>query len=142
MIVDREQFLALKAAFQEATADLPAGQLRNGVMFEAPSACLQATRLLEVAEFASIGTNDLIQLLFAVDRGNALAGGDVEWDQPILWSLLRRIAIAARAAGRPLSLCGEAASQVCFLPALVEIGLTTLSVTPRFIPQLRLAARQ
>jgi phosphoenolpyruvate-protein kinase (PTS system EI component) len=141
MIVDREQFLKLRAVFQNATADLPSGQLRHGVMFEVPSACLQARRLLDVAEFGSIGTNDLIQFLFAVDRSNSQVNEDITLDQPILWSLLSDIASAARETGCPVSLCGEAASHVQFLPALTEIGLTTLSVAPRFIPQIRLAAK-
>ena len=140
MIVNREQFLKLKATFQEATADVPPGQLRHGVMFEVPSACLQARELLEVAEFGSIGTNDLIQFLFAVDRSNPLVANDCTPDQPVFWSLLSQIAVAAQETGRTVSLCGEAASSLPILPTLMEIGLTTLSVTPRFIPQLRLAA--
>lgn len=143
MIVDREQFLKVKAAFQELTADVPTGQLRHGIMFEVPSACLQAQELLEVAEFGSIGTNDLIQFLFAIDRSNPLVANDGQPDQPVFWSVLSQIAFAARASGRAVSLCGEAASSLPILPKLMEIGLTTLSVTPRSIPELRLvAARQ
>lgn len=140
MIVDLQQFLKLQAKFREVTADLPSGQLRHGVMFEVPSACLQARELLDVAEFGSIGTNDLIQFLFAVDRSNPLVANDCTPDQPIFWSLLDQIAVAARELGRTISLCGEAASDIRFLPALMRIGLTTLSVTPRFIPELRRAA--
>jgi phosphotransferase system enzyme I (PtsI) len=140
MIVDREQFLKLKVAFEEATRDLPGGRLRHGVMFEVPSACLQARELLEVAEFGSIGTNDLIQYLFAVDRNNELVAQDYTPDQPVLWSVLRQIAASAQATGRTVSVCGEAASNVRYLGRLVDAGLTTLSVSPRFIPELRKAA--
>jgi phosphoenolpyruvate-protein kinase (PTS system EI component) len=140
MIVDRRQFLKIKAAFLNATADLPSGHLRHGVMLEVPSACLQARELLEVAEFGSIGTNDLIQFLFAVDRSNPLVADDCTPDQPVFWSLLSQIALAAHESGRTVSLCGEAASNLPILPTLMEIGLTTLSVTPRCIPELRLAA--
>jgi phosphoenolpyruvate-protein kinase (PTS system EI component) len=140
MIVDLHQFLKLKAKFREVTADLPSGQLRHGVMFEVPSACLQARELLDVAEFGSIGTNDLIQFLFAVDRSNPLVANDCVSDQPVFWSLLNQIAVAARERGRTVSLCGEAASSLPILPTLMKIGLTILSVTPRFIPELRLAA--
>ena len=142
MIVDRDQFLRLKAVFEEATADLPAGPLRHGVMFEVPSACLEARELLETAQFASIGTNDLIQYLFAVDRNNELVADDYTPDRPVFWAVLGQIAAAAQATGRPVSLCGEAASNVRFLPRLLELGLTRLSVSPRFIPELRLAAKQ
>ncbi len=142
MIVDREQFLRLKTLFEEATSDLSPGVLRHGVMFEVPSACLQARDLLEVAEFASIGTNDLIQYLFAVDRNNELVADDYTPDRPVFWSVLGEIASAARAAGRQVSICGEAASSVQHLPKMMELGLTRLSVSPRFIPELRLAAKQ
>ena len=142
MIVDFAQFLQLRTAFQETIADLPTGQMRHGVMFEVPSACLQARQLLQEAHFGSIGTNDLIQFLFAVDRNNSLVNEDISLDQPALWSLLSDIAVAARETERPVSVCGEVASHVQFLPALMRIGLTTLSVAPRFIPQIRLAAKR
>jgi phosphotransferase system enzyme I (PtsI) len=142
MIVDREQFLRLKAVFEEATADLPSGELRHGVMFEVPSACLAARELLEAAQFASIGTNDLIQYLFAVDRNNELVAEDYTPDRPVFWAVLAEIARAARATGRTVSICGEAASNVRFLPKLKELGLTRLSVSPRFISELRLAAKR
>ena len=140
MVVDCQQFVELKTAFLEATADLPSGQLRHGVMFEVPSACLQARELLQVAEFGSIGTNDLIQYLFAIDRNNTLLAGEAMSDHSILWSLLSQIAIAAQEAGRVVSVCGEVASEPRFLPLLKELGLTTMSVAPRLIPELRLAA--
>lgn len=140
MIVDRQQFLDLRAAFEEAIADVPSGQMRHGVMFEVPSACLQARALLEVADFASIGTNDLIQYLFAVDRNNEHVAYDYTPDKAVFWCVLRQIAAAAREAGRPVSVCGETASSPHYLSTLTQAGLTTLSVSPRFIPELRLAA--
>jgi phosphoenolpyruvate-protein phosphotransferase len=142
MIVGREQFIELKTDFLEATADLPAGQLRHGVMFEVPSACLQARELLQVAEFGSIGTNDLIQFLYAADRNDPLVAGDALLEEPAFWSLLSQIAIGARETGRTVSICGDMASHVRFLPALTKTQLTTLSVSPRFIPELRRAAAQ
>ncbi len=142
MIVDRRQFQMVKAVFQEAITDVPSGQLRHGIMFEVPSACLEARELLEEAEFASVGTNDLIQYLFAVDRNNELVAYDYTADRPVFWSLLARIAEAARETGRAVSVCGEAASNVEFLPRLAELALRTLSVSPRFIPELRKAAKR
>jgi len=142
MIADRQQFLTLKAAFQDAIAVVPSGRLRHGVMFEVPSACLQARELLEAAEFASIGTNDLIQYLFAVDRNNEHVAYDYTPDKPAFWWVLRPIAAAAQETGRMVSVCGEAASDVRFLPTLMEFGLTTLSVSPRFIVELRLASQR
>jgi phosphotransferase system enzyme I (PtsI) len=141
MIVDREQFLKLKGMFEEATADVPCGPLRHGVMLEVPSACLAAREMLDVAEFASIGTNDLIQYLFAVDRNNGRVAYDYTPDRAVFWELLRGIAAAARETGRKVSVCGEAASHPQYLKRLMSLGLTILSVSPRFIPELRSAAR-
>ena len=142
MIVELEQFVKLKRLFCEAVDDLAAGNVRHGVMFEVPSACLEARRLLDVADFGSIGTNDLIQYLFAVDRNNELVAYDYTPDRPVFWSVLKRIVAAAAETGRTVSVCGEAAGNLQFLPRLLQMGLTTLSVSPRFIPDLRLAARK
>ena len=142
MIVDLEQFVRLKRLFCEATDDLAAGELHHGVMFEVPSACLEARRLLEVADFGSIGTNDLIQYLFAVDRNNELVAYDYTPDRSVFWSVLELIVAAAAETGRPISVCGEVASNVQFLPELLKLGISKLSVSPRFISELRLAARE
>jgi phosphoenolpyruvate-protein phosphotransferase len=140
MIVDCSQFLKLKTAFQRATADLPAGDLRHGVMFEVPSACLQAQELLEHSHFASIGTNDLTQFLFALDRSSSHLYEEERLDHPSVWKLLQQVAEAARRTGRRVSICGEAAGEERFLAPLVQLGYTTLSVTPRQVPRLRKAA--
>lgn len=140
MIVELEQFVKLKRMFCEAVDDLATGSLRHGVMFEVPSACLEARRLLEAADFGSIGTNDLIQYLFAVDRNNELVAYDYSADRPAFWSVLEQIVAAAAETGRTVSVCGEAAGNLQFLPRLMQLGLTTLSVSPRFIGDLRLAA--
>ena len=137
MIIDVEQFLKLKDLFQKATAGLSAGDIRHGVMFEVPSACLQARELLEAADFASIGTNDLIQYLFAVDRNNEFVAYDYMPDRPVFWSLMEQMAQAAQQVGRPLSVCGEIAGNAHFLAKLMELGIDTISVSPRLIPHLR-----
>ena len=140
MIVDVAQFLKLKQLFCDAISDVPSGRLRHGVMFEVPSACLEAREILQHADFASIGTNDLIQYLFAVDRNNERVAYDYTPDRPVFWSVLGQIAAAAAETGRNVSVCGEAAGNPQFVPKLIGLGLKTLSVSPRFIPELRLAA--
>jgi phosphoenolpyruvate-protein phosphotransferase (PTS system enzyme I) len=137
MIVEVEQFLLLRQRFEEAIVGVPSGTILHGVMFEVPAACLQARELLEVAAFASIGTNDLIQYLFAVDRNNELVAYDCSPDRQVFWSLIRQIAEAAEQAGRPLSVCGEVAGDPRYLPKLRSLGIDTVSVSPRLIPELR-----
>ncbi len=142
MVVDVEQFLKLKGVFLDAVQDVTRGEVRHGVMFEVPSACMQARELLEVADFGSIGSNDLIQYLFAVDRNNEMVAADYDPAKPVFWALVGQIADAARAAGKELSLCGELAGDPEYMSRLAEAGLTRISVSPRLIGGVRRAAKE
>lgn len=142
MVVDLDQFLRLREIFRQYVRDIDAGEIHHGVMFEVPSACLAAREIFEVAEFGSIGSNDLIQYLFAVDRNNDLVANEYNPDRPVFWELLRNLASAAQDAGRDLSLCGEMGGQPAFLPRLLEIGITRISVSSRLIGLARITARR
>lgn len=142
MIIDLVQFLRLRELIVQNTNDIPGRNLRHGLMFEVPSACIAARDLLEVAEFGSIGSNDLIQYLFAVDRNNSLVAYDFSPDKAPFWILLRQIADAARETRRPLSLCGEMGGQPAYVPRLLDLGITTLSVSPRMIGLARMSAKK
>ena len=142
MIVDVQQFRDLKAAFEESVQDLPRGEIRHGIMFEVPSACLQARELYREIDFGSIGTNDLTQYLFAVDRDNERVSYDYNPDRPVFWNLIRSIADAAREAGKPLSICGELAGDPRHTARLLELGISSVSVTARRIPGVRKAAME
>ncbi|MBI3985709.1 MAG: phosphoenolpyruvate--protein phosphotransferase [Lentisphaerae bacterium] len=140
MIVDAEQFLALKKRFIQATATLAAGELRHGIMFEVPSACLQAEEIFSMADFGSIGTNDLIQYLFAVDRNNEHVSYDFVPDRPALWKTIEAIVLAADKAGRTVSVCGEIAGDPKYVGRLKACGIRSVSVSARLIPPVRRAA--
>ncbi len=142
MIIDLIQFLRLRELVVQNTNDIPDRNLRHGVMFEVPSACIAARDILEVAEFGSIGSNDLIQYLFAVDRNNSMVAYDFGPDKAPFWILLRQIAEAARETRRPLSLCGEMGGQPAYVPRLLDLGITTLSVSPRMIGLARMSAKK
>ena len=141
MIVDLAQFRKLIDLFNQAVLDLPPGQIQHGVMFEVVSACLQAREILGVADFGTIGSNDLIQYLFAVDRNNDLVSGDYDPDRPVFWSLIGEIARTASEFGRPLSVCGELAGDPRYIPKLMELGIKSISVSPRLISNVRMAVR-
>lgn len=141
MITDPHQFYTLRELFRQVTADIHAGPLQHGPMFEVPSACISARELLAMADFASIGTNDLIQYLFAVDRNNELVAGDYNPNHPTLWAVLSQLYALAGEMNKPLSICGELASNRQMIPRLIEIGARSVSVSPRLIGQVRLAAR-
>ncbi|HIJ65299.1 MAG TPA: phosphoenolpyruvate--protein phosphotransferase [Candidatus Hydrogenedentes bacterium] len=139
MVVDLKQFLTLKGLFCRQVADLPKHELKHGVMFEVPGLCLEAREVFKHADFGSIGSNDLIQYLFAVDRNNERVAYDHSPDRAVFWTLLRAIAEAAAENRRPLSLCGELAGLPQYLPRLLEMNIRTLSVSARSIPSLRRA---
>lgn len=141
MVVDIEQFRKLKKAFEEATGDIPQGEIKHGLMFEVPSACLAAEEIFKEADFGSIGTNDLIQYLFAVDRDNEFVAYDHHPDRKIFWHLIHHVAHAAKKHHKPLSVCGELASYPEYARHLLREGIRAVSVAPRAITGLRIAIK-
>jgi len=86
------------------------------------------------ADFFAIGTNDFIQYMLAVDRTNENVAA---YYQPFHPSILRSLATIVERVGRhnkPISVCGEVAHDVAFIPFLVGIGVRRLSVDPQFLP--------
>jgi len=101
-----------------------------GAMVEVPSLLFQLDELIPRVDFLSVGSNDLMQFLFAADRGNRRVAERFDsLSAPILRALMQ-IADRARAGGKPLSLCGELASKPIGALALVGIGYRALSLTP------------
>jgi phosphoenolpyruvate-protein kinase (PTS system EI component) len=142
MVVDVAQFTRLKELFVGCTSDISGASLLHGPMFEVPAACLEADALLDCADFGSIGTNDLIQYLLAVDRNNSLVARDYDASHPALWTTIRHVARAARRVGKPLSVCGEIGGQAQYLARLLEVGINAVSVSIRMIGPARQAIRQ
>jgi len=113
-----------------------------GAMVEVPAAALQATAVMAACDFASIGTNDLAQYTFAADRmAGELADLLDPW-QPALLELVRLTADAGRASGKPVGVCGEAASDPVLALVLVGLGVTSLSMATTSLPEVRLALAQ
>ncbi|MCE9613089.1 MAG: phosphoenolpyruvate--protein phosphotransferase [Lentisphaerae bacterium] len=110
---------------------------RLGAMVEMPSAVEVVTELVAEADFLSIGGNDLVQYVLAVDRTNAQISDHYVAYHPAILRALKRIADAALAARKPVSFCGEMASDPRLLPFLIGIGIRRLSVEPRQIPNVR-----
>ena len=108
-----------------------------GVMIELPSAVVMANELAAEADFLSIGSNDLIQYLLAVDRTNdEVADWFTPWHPAVLRALAMIVA-AAEKAGKPISLCGNLGSDPQMLPFLLGIGLRTLSMDSMAIPAVQ-----
>ncbi|HXG97058.1 MAG TPA: phosphoenolpyruvate--protein phosphotransferase [Gemmatimonadales bacterium] len=113
-----------------------------GVMVETPAAAVMADRLAEVSDFLSVGTNDLTQYTLVVDRGNARLADRFTPHDPSVLRLLKRVAEAARAAGKPASVCGEMASEPLSAFLLLGLGYDTLSVGPPALPFIKWLIRQ
>ncbi|KAJ1684089.1 hypothetical protein LUZ63_020658 [Rhynchospora breviuscula] len=104
--------------------------LKPGVMIEIPSAAILAHQLLEVVDFLSIGTNDLTQYTMAADRmATDLTHLTDPW-QPAVLHLIAITAEAGKRSGKPVGVCGEAAADPVLAPALVGMGITSLSMAP------------
>ena len=108
-----------------------------GVMIELPSAVVMAPELAGAADFLSIGTNDLIQYLLAVDRTNDEVAAWFAPHHPAVLRSLMRIVEAAEKAGKPVSLCGNLGADPAMLPFLLGIGLRTLSMDSMAIPAVQ-----
>ncbi|MCO6009448.1 phosphoenolpyruvate--protein phosphotransferase [Actinoallomurus purpureus] len=108
-----------------------------GVMVEVPAAALRAERLVEVADFLSVGTNDLSQYTLAADRQSGALADLLDPWQPALLQLIATCADAGRRSGRSVGVCGEAAADPALAPVLVGLGVTKLSMSPRSVPAVR-----
>jgi phosphotransferase system enzyme I (PtsP) len=97
-------------------------------MLEVPALLWQLPALLAEVDFVSVGTNDLLQFLFAADRGCAALAGRYDVLSPAMLSVIGELAVRARGAGVPLSVCGEAASRPLEAITLVGLGITSLSM--------------
>jgi phosphotransferase system enzyme I (PtsP) len=125
----------------EAEAGRPLKRPPIGAMIEIPSAMMQIRDFAAEADFLSIGTNDLIQYLFAIDRGNERVASYYQPFHPALIQALMRIAAAAHDAGKSVTVCGEMASDPQALPIFLALGISRLSIAPAAADTLRTAIR-
>jgi phosphoenolpyruvate-protein phosphotransferase len=125
---------------EEEGADL--GGIEVGVMVEVPSAALAAEKIAAHADFLSIGTNDLLQYLFAADRLIGSVADLADILAPEVLILLDRVIEAGHANGAWVGVCGEAAGDPTVAAALVGLGVDELSMTRVAIPEVKDALRR
>jgi len=104
------------------------GKIHLGAMIEVPALLMQLDRIFELADFASIGSNDLIQFLFAADRNNPRMAKRYDPLSPAILRALKMIVDAAARHKRPLTLCGELAGKPLEAMALIGLGFRTISM--------------
>jgi len=117
--------------------DIDTEGLEVGVMVEVPSAALGARRLAKACDFLSLGTNDLLQYLFAADRLVPEVAELPDILEPEVLRLVGNVAEAAHAEGKWMGVCGEAAADPVTAAACVGAGADRLSMTPAAIPEIK-----
>jgi phosphotransferase system enzyme I (PtsI) len=131
-----EEARALQKSGVRAAPSIPVG-----VMIETPAAVMMADRLSEVSAFFSVGTNDLTQYTMAVDRGNARLANRFTPHDPSIVRQLQRVLEVGKAAGLPVSVCGEMASEPLSAVLLLGLGYDCLSVSPPALPLVKWVVR-
>ncbi|MCL4806421.1 MAG: phosphoenolpyruvate--protein phosphotransferase [Thermoanaerobaculia bacterium] len=112
-----------------------------GTMIEVPSAAVTADLIAPEVDFLSLGTNDLIQYTLAADRANEAVADIFRPHHPAILRLVAKVQDAARAAGKPLAVCGEMAADPALFLLLLGLGIREFSMGPRSVPLLKDVAR-
>lgn len=108
-----------------------------GVMIEVPSAVVMADEIAKEVDFLSVGTNDLIQYTFAVDRGNKYVSELYQPLNPAILRMLNYLVGIAIMAGKPISVCGEMAGQPLYVPLLLGMGIREISMNAPSVPMMK-----
>jgi phosphotransferase system enzyme I (PtsI) len=147
MISGVEELRRAKEIFRDVEAELAregvraAAPIRLGAMIEIPSAAAVADELAAEADFFSVGTNDLVQYLLAVDRGNQRVASLYDPCHPAVVRTLIAIFGAARKRGIPAAVCGELGGDPLWAPLLIGLGVHELSMSPAALPEVRFVLR-
>ena len=147
MISGSEELAWANALLDECKAELRArGQAFNesievGSMIEIPSAAITSDILARQCKFFSVGTNDLIQYMIAIDRVNDRIAHLYEPSHPAVVRMLKLIVDEAHKAGIPVAVCGEMAGDPVYTPLLLGLGIDELSMTPPLLPAVKFLVR-
>ncbi|MBS1121891.1 MAG: phosphoenolpyruvate-protein phosphotransferase [Deltaproteobacteria bacterium] len=147
MISGVAELRAVKTIVDEIKAELTAEGVafdegvKLGIMIEMPSAALTADLLALECDFFSIGTNDLIQYTMAVDRVNEYVSYLYEPLHPSLIRLIGGVAVAAKAQGIPVTVCGEMAGEPVIAAVLIGLGIRELSMSAVSVPEVKAMIR-
>jgi multiphosphoryl transfer protein len=142
MVTEVADVRAVRAVLDEARAELSyASPVQLGAMIETPASAALADQIAQVADFLSLGTNDLTQYTLAMDRGNPALASRLDALHPAVLRLIAAAAQAGRSKGRDVAVCGGLASDPIATPILIGLGVNELSGVLSIVPRLKALIR-
>lgn len=147
MISSREEVVEVRSRLASTARDLRsegyeiADHVALGAMIEVPAAAIALPNFIGQLDFLSIGTNDLIQYLLAVDRNNDSVGELYTVLHPAVLRVVRDVIRLAKARGTPVAVCGEVAGDARLAPLLLALGLEEFSLHPGTLLEVRRTIR-
>ena len=147
MVSNREEIVAVRKRLKRVADKLRkqgaevADDIPLGAMIEVPAAAIALHAFVDIVDFLSIGTNDLVQYLLAADRNNDALGELYSPLNPGVVRLLKHIINTANEYGTPVAVCGEIAGDATLVPLLLALGLTEFSLHPATLLEVRKAIR-
>lgn len=147
MVTRREEMVILRRLLRDCARELRheghhlTDSVELGAMIEVPAAAIALPAMLGTIDFASIGTNDLIQYLLATDRGNDALGEMFSPLYPAVIRVLHEVIQTCQKAGKPISVCGEIASDPRYTRLLLALGLRDFSMHPSSLLEIRAIIR-
>jgi phosphotransferase system enzyme I (PtsI) len=143
MVATVREVREAKKMLEEAKEELRAenipfdSQIKIGVMIEVPSAAVMAEEIAREVDFVSIGTNDLIQYLLAVDRSNSVVASLYQEFHPAVLRSIKHIIDASHKSKAWVGMCGEMAGDPLAVILLVGLGLDEFSMVPAVLPEIK-----
>lgn len=142
MIATPNDFLRAREMTEKVRREVGGKKVELGVMIEVPSAVTMAPELAELADFFSIGTNDLTQYTLAVDRTHPLLARRADSLHPAVLRLIRDTVKAAHDKGKWVGVCGGLAADPLGALILTGLGIDELSMPPALVPQIKALLRR
>ncbi len=147
MVTNLEEVISCRKVLDQILADMRESgvphdeDIEMGVMIEVPGIAQILDQVLPHVDFVSVGTNDLVQYLLAVDRDNPRVASIYDPYHPAVLRVLKRIAEDAERFQTPVSICGEIAGDHYYSPLLIGLGFRELSMSPVFLPRVKIMLR-